>query len=317
MSSAINRVLKHNLKAALRRNQFEEAALLLERLQREDPLSGETRGLELELLIESGRLNEAIPLAEQLEHLFPSSSRIQFLCGKLHYRRKGYAAAVDFFRESYRLFPHWQSRYWLGKTLTQTGELDEAQSLLEAVAPGRPFVENDLAWLFERKKDWERALALYEKALQRAPDSPFLEQRIAKIKGMMLQPEELIEELETLMELGEPIPESLFGPYIEQLFKTGRGAQAREEIRERAGALLPGPKVDLAWKCFHAQAFDLAFELFCQVFEREMNKPTFLNCIQASARKCRRLEELAALYETHAPRQKNLFGRLKKLKKEL
>src|SRR3990172_950070 len=130
MNKAIVDTLKHNLRQALNLGQFNEAEEILARLKREDPVSRETRGFELEFYLTANRLAEAGDLARQLCNLFPDSGRIFFLAGKVAYRQKQYPEAISRFRESQRNYPHWQTQQWLGKTLTQTGQFEEAESLL-------------------------------------------------------------------------------------------------------------------------------------------------------------------------------------------
>src|SRR5207249_7887387 len=112
---------------ALSDGRLQDAEEILNRLKQEDPLSQETRGFELELCLNSNRLAEANALARQLCRLFPQSARILFLAGKVAYRLKDYKEAESHFRESHRVYPHWRNQYWLGKTLTQSGHLAEAE----------------------------------------------------------------------------------------------------------------------------------------------------------------------------------------------
>src|SRR5204863_3636988 len=105
----------------------------------EDPLSRETRGLELELYLNSNRLQEAGALAGQLRRLFPDSGRILFLAGRVAYRLKHYHEAESCLRESQRVFPHWRALHWLGKTLSQTGRHKEAEALLLSACERTPY----------------------------------------------------------------------------------------------------------------------------------------------------------------------------------
>ena len=59
----LKNVLVRNVQQALRRGDLEEAAAALEHLRAEDPLSVETRGLEVEHLLAAGRLDAALSVA--------------------------------------------------------------------------------------------------------------------------------------------------------------------------------------------------------------------------------------------------------------
>ncbi len=315
MAEKLERVLHRNLKAALRAGRLEEARDLVERLKGEAPLDPATRGFELELLIEEKGYEEAKSLAAQLETQFPNSSRIQFLAGKLAYRRKNYAKAAASFRESHRIFPHWRSQYWLGKALTQRGELDEARFHLETVRPQFPLVARDLAWLFERKGDLEKALACYEEALPFEEDSSFTKAQMERVKAKMLKPEALVEEVESLVAFGEEVPDSIFPEYIADLFETGRGDKARRLIHARIEQLPAGLATRVGWNCYRAHAYDLAYDLFSRFILENRSQFKLLNALEAAAKKCHRVESLIERYAELAPREKNLYGRIKKLKK--
>ena len=138
--------LRENMRRALSGGSLKDAEDILIRLKSEDPLSQETRGLELELLLDSNRLIEASALAGQLSRLFPQSGRIAFLAGKVAYRLRNYKESELHFRESNRIYPHWRNQHWLGKTLTQLGRFDQAEALLLEVCGRTDAALLDLAW---------------------------------------------------------------------------------------------------------------------------------------------------------------------------
>ncbi len=82
MAKAIVDSLRSNFRQAMLRRRMREAEEILARLKKEDPLSAETRGAELELYVETGKIAEAAELSEQLCRTFPDSARILFLSGK-------------------------------------------------------------------------------------------------------------------------------------------------------------------------------------------------------------------------------------------
>ena len=306
-------MLARNISLALRKGDLEEVEALMERLKEEDPLGLTTRGLELELMLKQGRLGPARALCDQLLHLHGGSSRVHFLAGELAYREKRYAQAVEHFRESGRLHDHWRSRYWLGRALTQAGALDEAQTLLEALLDGRPFILRDLAWLYERKGDLPRALAAFERLAEADPDNVYHARQVERLRGRALDPEELVEELGALEDLGEDIPEHLLPDFVSNLFKTGQGARARALIAEKSSGFDHRLALKLGWSCYHAQAYDLAYDLFAVALPHNLRAFKLINCLTAAARKIDRLEDLKALLEQHAGSEPTLYGRLRKL----
>lgn len=317
MAQSIIIVLQRNLRQALGKRQYEQAASILEHLQQEDPLSVETRGLELEFLVRSGRLQEAKSLSVQLLELFPTSRHIQYMTGLLCYRQKNYAPAEQHFRECEGIHTHWSTRRWLGKTLTQLGRFDQAESLLQGLLPEHLVCRLDLVWLYQRMKDDRRALKQVEMYLQHRPHDGFaLKQRLI-LRAQLLPPEELVEEVDALLELGEEVPVDLLPAYLENLLSTGQGVLAREFVYQRLAGLDIVLAGKLGWVCHKTKAHDLTLELFLRAFPANLHYVKFLNTLEFVAGRCSRLGELIDLYEAFAEQEHSLYGRQKTLAKRL
>jgi len=305
------------LRRALKQGKLEDAQDILTRLKQEDPLSQETRGFELEFCLESNCLFEAKTLARQLCRLFPESGRIAFLAGKVAYRLKNYKEAESHFRESHRIYPHWRTQYWLGKTLTQSGRLEEAESLLMTAREQTANALLELAWLYERKKDYQAALKAYEEFLAVYPEHSFaIEQRV-RIKGSMLDPESLIEELDTLTGLGEDIPAPLFPEYLQKLFETGQTLAARDQITAKLNALDARTVSRVAWVCYRAGAYDLACTLFLKNVPANLSSYKYLNALESAAAKCSRVPQIIEAYSSYAAEIPSLHGRVRSLTRRL
>jgi len=311
--SAVVNALRENLRRAFNERRFEDAQDILSHLQREDPLSAETRGLELELHLNLNRLAEADALARQLRRLFPQSGRIHFLAGKTAYRMKRYDEAESCFRESQRIYPNWRTQYWLGKTLTQSAQFDEAEALLLAARERTPLARLELGWLYERRNDLEAALREYEAFLAVHPEHGYASQQRLRIKARMMDPEALIEEVGSLAELGEDVPAALFPDYIRRLFETGQTLQAREQVAARMQSLDAKTGAQVAWACYRAKAYDLACMLFLAHLRRNLTYYKYLNALESAAARCDRVPQVLALYESLAGQAPQLYGRMKSL----
>lgn len=306
-------VLRRNLSKALRERRLAAAGDLLEQLRSEDPFAVETRGLELQLLIRSGRHSEAEALSRELVELFPASARIWKLAGEASYRRKDYRAAEERLRESDRLHPHWSTRRLLGQALTQMGRFDDAEAILAPLAAERDPCHRDLAWLYERKGDDERALAAVEAHLERYPDDPLaLDQRL-RLRARRLSAEELLEEASSLEALGEEVSPEILGELVGALLRAGRPREAHSLVERFLPRLEPRACARIGWVCRKLEAHDLAFGLFGRAFPHERGNVKFLNAFELVAKRSGRLDELIHLYEEHAPQSKNLYGRMKRL----
>ncbi len=309
--------LRHNLKHALDHGQLNEAGEILARLKKEDPLGKETRGLELNFYLRSNRIPEAAVLAEQLCRLFPDSARIQFLAGQAAYRQRRYGDAESRFRESHRLYPHWNTQRWLGKTLTQLGRYDDAEPLLTVAAEHADVALLDLAWLHERRRDFDGALAACEAFLRKEPRHEFAARQRLRLKAMALEPAALIEEMDRLEELGEVIPEELFPEYLQRLFQTGQSRRAREEVVSRMRIVDPKCAIRVAWICYHAMAYDLACTLFLQRLSANLADRKLLVALEAAAGRCNRIPEVLEAYRALLPQGHHLYGRVRNLSRRL
>lgn len=305
--------LRENMWRALSEGRLEDAEEILTRLKQEEPLSQETRGFELELCLNSNRLSEAKALARQLCRLFPQSGRIAFLAGKVAYRLKDYKEAESHFRESHRIYPHWRTRYWLGKTLTQSGRLEEAESLLLETRERTANALLELAWLYERRNDLQAALKAYDEFLAVHSGHSFaIEQRL-RIKARMLEPESLIQEIDSLAQLGEDVPAALFPEFVQKLFETGQTIEARQQISAKMGTLDPKTGSRVAWICYGAKAYDLACTLFLAHLQANLSYYKYLNALESAAARCGRIPQVLEAYRSHAAQAPSLHGRSKSL----
>lgn len=314
-SAQVTVVLRRNMWQALRRGAYADANEILARLKGDDPLSLETRGLELEYLVRSGRLDEAAALSGQLVDLFPASARVHYLAGQLAYRRKDYPKAHHHLRESLHLHPHWRTQHLLGRALTQAGHLDEAEAMLLDLVPQRPECLRDLAWLYERRGDDARALRTLESFLERHPRDAFARGQRLRLRARLMEAGELLEEVDTLLALGEAVPDEVLPAWFEALLRSGQGGRAREFVREQGRRLDVRFAARLAWTCYKLQAYDLAFELFAAAFPQDRGNPKFLSAIESAAARSGNVQTLLDLYRAQAPQDKRLYGRLRSLER--
>jgi len=309
--------MKRNLFQALRRRDFESAEEILLVLKEEDPLAIETRAGELELMILTDRLSEAEKLAGYLVENFPGSARIHYLVGRLHYRARDYTRAAESFDESLRLSNHWQNRRWLGKCLTQLGRFDQAEAILGSLRKAYPVVETDLAWMYERQGDFTRALDCLERHIELFPDDEFSRSARERLRARMMDRDDLIEEIRTLEELEEEIPERILPEYISGLLEKGEIQKVRRIFPEMLHTISATTLTSIGWNCHHAGAPDLAYELFARTLSRNIRSVKFLTALESDARKAGLLPELIELYREKADEHRPLYGRIKRLERWL
>ncbi len=307
-------VLQRNLRRALRERRIEEYEDILTRLREEDPLSVETRGLELECLVSARSQEAAAKLADQLVTLFPDSARIQYLAGRAAYLAKQYPLAATRFTESQGLHPSWLTRQWLGKTHTQSGAFDKAEALLLPLLEDHPWVARDLAWLYERMDRPQEALRYLDQFLKAYPDDELARTQQLRLSSRVLSPAELVDEVETLEALDETVPPQVFATYIERLLETGQGGQARQIVEQRLANLDIPTTRQLAWNCYRRQAFDLALSLFLRALPEYSRDFKYLNALEKCARQCQQVDLVIQHYEQLADQDKRFHGRIRSLR---
>jgi len=310
-------VLKRNIKLSLRNKDPNKAKEGLEELKRHDLLGIETRGLELEYLIEIGHFQYAATLATQLVNLFPASSRIQFLAGRLAYRQKDYARALPFFEESYRLYPSWRSEWFIGKTQTQAGNFDAAEPLLLRLVSEHPACLKDLAWLHERKNEFARAEAIVSQYLRHFPRDAFAKQQLQRLQAHALPAVDVLDEVETLSSFDEDIPVALLTEYVETRLTRGEGDAVRKWLLPRIKKMNARDAQSVGWVCHRLNAFDLSFELLLKNFTLQSGNFKYLGALESSAEKSGQMERLIELYEQYADEDKRFYGRMKRLARRL
>jgi tetratricopeptide (TPR) repeat protein len=308
--------LRSNLKRALQSGRASEAQSLLSQLKDEDPLSAETRGLELELLVSTRRWDDASDLADQLLTLFPSSARIHYLAGRIHYQHKNYARAQERFAEANRLHPHWMTHHWLGKTCVQQGNYEQAEALLVGLTAAHPRTRLDLAWLYERRNQPERALEQVEAYLAGHPEDTLARAQQRRLRASLLAAGDLVEEVDSLLGLGEVIEPEVVPTYVQRLLETGHGAEARRFVPRHETQWTPRTAAAVAWVCHGLQAYDLAVRLFLLALPEHTANYKLLTALESAARHAGRIDDVAAAYERLAPAHKRLYGRLRALQKK-
>lgn len=305
----------NTIRKAIRLKKLEEAERVLQSLKDEAPVAVETQGLELELLLEQARYDEADRLGRQLATRFSDSGRIVYLAGVAAYRRRDYRRAKELLEESVRIYPHRRSKRWLAKSWTALRDFERAEALFLDILNVEPFARADLAWLYECRGEYGRALEQTERHLEDFPESRGAQAQKLRLEAKSAGRGELIEEVETLEDLGEEVPEHILTEYVKSLFTSGKAERAREVVAERKKSVGKTTLRDMAWACYKLQIHDVAFELFLMILEDYVAGYRFLNSLENAAKRAGKVEELIGVYEDLATEYPNLFGRIKKLEK--
>ena len=316
-STALILALKRNIKQWLLQSQLQHAQAALNELKQLEPLSLETRGLELEWLLKSRQYTQAGQVSTQLLNLFPQSSRIHYLSGQLAYRLKQYAGALSAFDESYRLSPYWHIERYIGKTLTQAGNFDRAEPLLLRLVNQHPICLMDLAWLYERKQQYSKARSNIQQYLKFRPQDEFAKKQLQRLQVHQLSTRQLVEEVQALDDFDENIPPELLSEYISDRLSHGEGKAIRQWINKHLQDIKSGDALQPGWACFHGKAFDLAYTLMVREFSSQYQNDKYRTALETSAERSGQLEQLIEVYQPYTEQDPRFFGRILKLNKKL
>ncbi len=281
------RSLVASARRALSSGDLPEADRLVTRLLDDYSGAAASHGLALELLIKRGELDEAGRVADRLEERFPDSAGVLFQTGMAAFRLKRYPAALRRFEESHKIYPAPKTRRWRAKTLTNMGRFDDAEALLVDLVEKDPNCRLDLAWLYERKGERERAIRQNARHLERFPTDRLALSQQTRLAAGELDEAEVIEQVQVLDELGEAIPEELISRYVSALVASGRSEEARRFITDEHPKLNRRTLTDLAWTCHRLQLHDMAYELFVLILEHRLSDFKLLNTLDFSARRAR------------------------------
>ena len=316
-STALIQTLKRNIKQWLQQSQLQRVEDGLIELKVLDPLSLETRGLDLEWLVARRDYAQAEQVSKQLLNLFPQSSRIHYLSGKLAYRQKHYTRALTAFEQSYRLHAHWSIEWFIAKTLTQSGHFERAEPLLLRLVTQHPVCLLDLAWLYERKQQYSKALSKVEQYLKFYPQNNFARKKLQGLQVHQLSTRQLVEEVQTLNEFDANIPSDLLSEYISDRLSHGDSKAIRQWLNSHLQNIKPGDALQPGWACFHGNAFDLAYTLMVREFSSQHENDKYRRALETSAERSGQLEELIDVYQQYTEHDPRFFGRIVKLSKRL
>jgi len=243
-------------------------------------------------LVAAEQRRDAQILAKQLIQLFPASSRIHYLAGLLAYREKDYRAALPAFEESFRLYPHWRTERYIGKTSTQSGNFELAEMKLLPLAAKHPVCLLDLAWLYERKQQYSCAQQNIEKYLKYKPEDEYATLQLQRLQAQVLSADQITEEVDTLTDFGEDIPIGLLAEYLRNQLELGKGHSLRQWLQPRLENIDKKDSVKLAWICYQLNTYDLAYVLFLKDFAGQYNNVKYRSALELSAQRSGQIENL-------------------------
>ncbi len=137
-----------------------------------------------------GALEEAIGLYKKSIELYPTAEAYTFLGWAYSFQRR-YDEAIEECRRAIDVDPEFGNPYNdIGAYLIEKGKLDEAIPWLEKATRAKRyesycFPHYNLGRVWERKGEWQKALACYKNALQENPQYSLAERSLNRLQAMM------------------------------------------------------------------------------------------------------------------------------------
>ncbi|MBI3312691.1 MAG: tetratricopeptide repeat protein [Candidatus Omnitrophica bacterium] len=137
-----------------------------------------------------GALEEAIGLYKKSIELYPTAEAYTFLGWAYSFQRR-YDEAIEECRRAIDVDPEFGNPYNdIGAYLIEKGKLDEAIPWLEKATHAKRyesycFPHYNLGRVWERKGEWQKALACYKNALQENPQYSLAERSLNRLQAMM------------------------------------------------------------------------------------------------------------------------------------
>ena len=152
-------------------------------------------------LIETDRASEAIPLLRRAIELAPNHGRLHHYLGYALLKERQLPAAQKEFETALKLEPgNVYSEYFLAQTLDAQGLRERALSLYEAiVASGNAIYDSyqRLGQAYARRKEFDKAIAMMQQALQQTPWDGALHYQLGSIYRQIGREDAARQEFET------------------------------------------------------------------------------------------------------------------------
>lgn len=214
--------------------RLDEADALFRRALGEPPVLPDLQGNHAALLVQLGRHDEALELAEQAVERRPRLTGTLHLIGSLHHRAGRFEAAIAAFHRVLALVPeHADARLLLADSLRGAGHWQEAATVCrDGLAGGtgpdataRAALLANLGAALQSGGETAGALEAYQEALRLRPDLPEVHNNLARLYKDAGDPDAAIEQLLQATG-GRPLPLPLQLSLLALLIQAGRSAEA-------------------------------------------------------------------------------------------
>ncbi len=279
-----------------------------------------------DLYLRQNRLAEGRILAEEILAGDPQQAEALSVLGDVFFKQNSPRKALDYYRQALSRHPRDYLFLKTARALRKLKRFEEALEELERVLVVKPksfpFLR-EKASLLNQMKEFDRALAVFEKMKEVSPEDEFVQKEILRLKSMSRPAQEVVKELRIVagMESKKNDPQ-VHGLLAQKLKAAGFIHEAAAEYRT-ASELAPDDLFFLKQEGFchyRAKEYEEAIRCLADAFRKDpadsVVRKTLGIIFKARGETVKFLELLEEALRQH-PGEKTLWGVVRKLRGEL
>lgn len=277
-----------------------------------------------ELCLRQERLTEARILADSILTMDPWHPQAQYVLGEIYFKEAKFQEALECFRRGALNDSRPYILIRIARTLREMTRFKEALDTLDSILESDKtniYFLREKALIFNRMKQWDKALETYEKVHQLDPNDRFARRQVFNLKGMNRPDKTVIQELEKVVALPSTKDDAhLHGLLGQKLRESGKLKEAAAEFRT-AQRLAPDDLYFLKQEGFclyRLGDYSEATRILGQTFKKDPNDYIARSTLQRAFQNQQNPEGFMALLEEvveEHPDNMKLKSILKKLKK--
>lgn len=260
---------------------------------------------QIERLIQSGKLQDAIVIAEQQYRKEPSSFSACFNLGFVAHVAKDFNNAIPLLRRAHELKNHdIEALFFLALSLQSANQIDEAintyRQLLQLDGDNYAALVN-LALCLERLERWDESNQFYEQALKIDPSNPDL---LVNYGNFFRKQNKLIDAASYYERSLSTSPTTLAYKNYAHLKSQMMEFERSRELYKKALTDVNQHEINtyIANTYFHEQQYQVALEHYLEVLEKAPNYPAAVAGRIRTMAKLDQSDEAIALAENTIPR---------------
>lgn len=279
-----------------------------------------------DLYIRQDRPAEARILAEEVLAQDPRHPQALSVLGDFFFGEKSFREALEYFRQASQRDPRPYLHLKISRALKELRKLPEALDELENVLVVKrdhlPFLK-EKALILNRMKQFDEALACYERIQTVQPDDPFVQKEILRLRARTRPQDQVLKELTTVMGMeSKKTNPQMHGLLAQKLKDSGMIREAAAEYKTAAD-LEPENSFFLKQEGFchyRLKEYPEAIRCLTQAFRKDPSDYVVrktLEKIQAAQGDLPGFLELLEEVLKQHPQNKTLLGPIKRIRKKL